>query len=752
MPKIVFRETPFYHLKKILGRPTLIPITPGDMPRKITIRFTFTDEDIKGIKSRENAVLLLSAIIGETNQLGESLLQFPPQIGIRVNQQIVQVNVAGIKGKPGTARAPDITKYLLQMPRMANLVDITVQSVAKPFAMFSYLVEPVKLPDIVENIKKRAHISKEATVQKIIRDNNDDDVQAISTVLSLKCPLSYSRISLPVRSVYCDHIECFDALSFLMLQQQATTWVCPICNKSLQFNDLAVDEYSQEILEKVALYDIDEIKIEANGEWTMPKDAKLLGEESDESDSDVPDQPNVNRNDVMGRNKVNRPASFIANDAIVVTLSDSEDESGITIPPEPTEIPVSIIQDTNVPAHSSSPDLTTSPHSNNILQSGSSSAVGTPIQDGLRSSHSTPSASTVVENTSVSKPNEVENDIPSNSKSRSPSSIATHLPSVNDVHEMPSPAASVSSAVSSNPAQISSENSPVTDIGLSLNKPRWPSPNSLTFFDTEFFSTLPAWETSLFYKSQKVIEKPKAPIPLVNQSSGGTSLSTDTGSNGATSDTLGTKLDGTTLTKMGKDSNVFSPPVSAHPSLSPPGTLHTSAQPNESSQTSKSTINSTQAINIVNHNTARVPERTAESIPKPSAVPSGSILYADNINGRTETGSVDTSTNRRLSKDRNTTAGLLTHSSPQPSNASSASPSIPTPQSKETSMNPVRKKPVTPSVVKQVLLKKSASPAGNPSPKPTIGFSINPGNAKRTFSEVIDLTLSDDEDEPPSKK
>lgn len=66
---------------------------------------------------------------------------------------------------------------------------------------------------------------------------------ATSLVLSLKCPLSCVRLKLPCRSLRCDaHIQCFDAESYLLLQQQGPQWLCPICNKPAFFGELVVDE------------------------------------------------------------------------------------------------------------------------------------------------------------------------------------------------------------------------------------------------------------------------------------------------------------------------------------------------------------------------------------------------------------------------------------------------------------------------------------------------------------------------------
>lgn len=71
---------------------------------------------------------------------------------------------------------------------------------------------------------------------------NDPDIVVESTIMSLKDPVSGSRIAVPCRSDICSHHQCFDAESFLLLQEQAPTWICPICNKVVSFDGLVVDQ------------------------------------------------------------------------------------------------------------------------------------------------------------------------------------------------------------------------------------------------------------------------------------------------------------------------------------------------------------------------------------------------------------------------------------------------------------------------------------------------------------------------------
>ena len=98
----------------------------------------------------------------------------------------------------------------------------------------------------------------------------------------MKCTLSTLRIDLPCRSDVCTHNQCYDALSFLQLQEQAPTWTCPICNKSVQFESLRIDgfviccllwtvinqcRYFSEILSSCPR-SVEQVTIEPNGKWS----------------------------------------------------------------------------------------------------------------------------------------------------------------------------------------------------------------------------------------------------------------------------------------------------------------------------------------------------------------------------------------------------------------------------------------------------------------------------------------------------
>jgi len=82
-------------------------------------------------------------------------------------------------------------------------------------------------------------------------EEDDDDLIQSSVRLSLRCPLSYTRIGVPVRSVECRHLECFDLASYLEMANvtKPAKWKCPMCNKDATPALLRVDSWVAWVLQ-----------------------------------------------------------------------------------------------------------------------------------------------------------------------------------------------------------------------------------------------------------------------------------------------------------------------------------------------------------------------------------------------------------------------------------------------------------------------------------------------------------------------
>jgi len=83
----------------------------------------------------------------------------------------------------------------------------------------------------------------------------------------------------PCRPTTCDHLQCFDASLFLMMNEKKPTWTCPVCDSPAKYDDLMVDGYFQEVIKAEELPEEEnEIILNQDGSWNpVPKD-----EEEDE--------------------------------------------------------------------------------------------------------------------------------------------------------------------------------------------------------------------------------------------------------------------------------------------------------------------------------------------------------------------------------------------------------------------------------------------------------------------------------------
>lgn len=210
------------------------------------------------------------------NQFTKSDISFPHQVELKANLDEVKANLRGLKNKPGTTRPADITNYIRKKAGYTNHVVMTYALTQKRFFILANLVECTPIEELVNKLKRRKTITKEQVLQEMKSKAEDADIVATSTVMSLKCPLSTRRIEVPCRSVLCTHNQCFDASSFLQLQEQAPTWTCPVCVKATSYESLNVDQYVDDILHSTPL-DVEQVIIEPDGQWSNPGEEGTAG-------------------------------------------------------------------------------------------------------------------------------------------------------------------------------------------------------------------------------------------------------------------------------------------------------------------------------------------------------------------------------------------------------------------------------------------------------------------------------------------
>ncbi|KAJ8068425.1 hypothetical protein OCU04_003983 [Sclerotinia nivalis] len=275
--KLEFKPSPFYDIMEQIGEIKTCDAM-NQHRHTVNIPVKVQNHPILSRVMNDPTLKVMVFCAGEGN--GRQDIAFPHQSEIKVNTGEIKANLRGLKNKPGSTRPVDITKELrLKVPGYQNTVEMTYALTTKAglngafvasekFYLVIYVVKLVPVKDLVKRLEVGKKITKESVVNDMIHKSRDADIVATASVLSLKCPLSTLRIDLPCRSISCRHNQCFDATSYLQLQEQGPTWLCPICNSPAPFEILVVDEYVKNILQSTSK-SVDQVTVEPEGQWKL---------------------------------------------------------------------------------------------------------------------------------------------------------------------------------------------------------------------------------------------------------------------------------------------------------------------------------------------------------------------------------------------------------------------------------------------------------------------------------------------------
>lgn len=144
------------------------------------------------------------------------------------------------------------------------------------------LVHRPSVRQVLQTLHKRNLLPLEHSVQKIKRNlslpsvgadgvptsgGSPDAAQQQCAKISLKCPITKSRIRLPARGHECKHVQCFDLEAYLMINSERGSWRCPECSKSAITDTLEIDQYIWAILNTLSNSDVDEVIIDSSANW-----------------------------------------------------------------------------------------------------------------------------------------------------------------------------------------------------------------------------------------------------------------------------------------------------------------------------------------------------------------------------------------------------------------------------------------------------------------------------------------------------
>ncbi|GAV54017.1 hypothetical protein ZYGR_0AK05190 [Zygosaccharomyces rouxii] len=335
---IHFKESPFYRIKKLIQE-TAQKLNVTNVRGTCVAKWRFTKADWNLLESDEKykVYLFCGMVDSQKGFQCNQPIQFPHPNEIRVNSVQVRDNVRGLKNKLGTAKPADLTPYL-RPPTQQNILEVIYAFTKSEYFIYGYIMEQVSPEELLQEVLRHPKILKAATlhyIEKTLNEEEDDDLVTTSTVMTLQCPVSYTRMKYPAKSIMCKHLQCFDALWYIYSQMQIPTWQCPVCQIDIDLKHLAVCQFVDEIL-KNSDEDTEQVELSSDGSWKP-----VVEEPPKPAERPVPaahatsvKQENTDDDDNRALAAHSRGTSP-SNEPVVISLdSESEEDEHMDPPPQ----------------------------------------------------------------------------------------------------------------------------------------------------------------------------------------------------------------------------------------------------------------------------------------------------------------------------------------------------------------------------------------------------------------------------------
>ncbi|RWS17762.1 zinc finger MIZ domain-containing protein 1-like protein [Dinothrombium tinctorium] len=222
------------------------------------------------LMTRPDLELQLKCFHHEDKQMNTN---WPASVQVSVNATPLTID----RGENKTSHKPLYLKEVCSPER--NTIQITVSACCCSHLFLLHLVHRPTVKSVLQGLVRKRLLQAENCIAKIKRNfsnsitatptpNSDDSgVEQMAIKVSLKCPITFRRITLPARGSDCKHIQCFDLESYLIMNAERGTWRCPCCPKSAVLEGLEVDQYMWGIITSLTNCDVEEVTIDASASW-----------------------------------------------------------------------------------------------------------------------------------------------------------------------------------------------------------------------------------------------------------------------------------------------------------------------------------------------------------------------------------------------------------------------------------------------------------------------------------------------------
>ena len=214
--------------------------------------------------ARPDLELQLKCFHHEDRQMNTN---WPASVQVTVNSTPLTID------REKVGHRPLYLKSVCQADR--NTIQIAVSACCCSHLFLLQLVHRPTIRSVVQGLLRKRLLPSDACIGKISQNfgaivPKEDGVEQTAIKVSLKCPITFRRISLPARGFECRHITCFDLETYLEMNAERGLWKCPICSKPAVLETLEIDQYIWSLLSNQASADCDEVTMDAQANWTIP--------------------------------------------------------------------------------------------------------------------------------------------------------------------------------------------------------------------------------------------------------------------------------------------------------------------------------------------------------------------------------------------------------------------------------------------------------------------------------------------------
>jgi len=304
---VTLKKLPFYEQHGSLLPPSVLTVKGNGRFQEAQYQFTLSIQQANDIASNRdtrptskvNHVYQVQLRFCPLDTTKEQTDEFPPSICVQVNGKMCPLPNPIPTNKPNVEprRPPkpiDLTPLCKLSPTLPNTVNVKwATEPGKGWVIVLDLVEKLTSDQLLERLVQKGTRESEYTRDIIKKKLNDegDEIATTNLKVTVACPLGKMRMTNPCRPTTCDHLQCFDASLFLMMNEKKPTWQCPVCDSSALYQDLMVDGYFLDVIKAKELPEEEnEIILNQDGSWhPIPRDvteeAKKKEEREKEKDS-----------------------------------------------------------------------------------------------------------------------------------------------------------------------------------------------------------------------------------------------------------------------------------------------------------------------------------------------------------------------------------------------------------------------------------------------------------------------------------